>query len=397
MLANRLNDIYYIGLGRTAIVWAWGDEGSPKGKFGGQGKTPNIWREVGSNMQRATQGTHKDPGKEVEDFAERLQCAEEMQVCNDETVQDTMDSAWGVIDPEFAASVLENERYRSNPYYFSTKQLLLSPLMRAVLFDWMMEVSHSFRLRRETYYLAVLAVDRYLSLVANIRKEEYQLIGLAALYISAKVEEVSVRKLGEFAQSADNGFHKADITRMERRLLGSLKWKVCIGTPSELLNWLTWQWDIFLDSRFPCDIRFHSATAQSYRHYRELFQVLDLAYLDVTVLLYPPRYLALGLLYIMVSRYFQEAVFQGDLTSLDLLAQQSQQVEELFAGFLRITGLVDTLKDLFPALDYLYGFLDLQFHTENRPLVSAEQNEDLLSCQTHNPFNVAFISRKLRL
>jgi len=110
-------------------------------------------------MQRATQGSHKDPGKEVEDFAERLQCAEEMQVCNDETVQDTMDSAWGVIDPEFAASVLENERYRSNPYYFSTKQPLLSPLMRAVLFDWMMEVSHSFRLRRETYYLAVLAVD----------------------------------------------------------------------------------------------------------------------------------------------------------------------------------------------------------------------------------------------
>lgn len=122
--------------------------------------------------------------------------------------------------------------------------------------------------------------------------------------------------------------------------------------------------------------------------------MLDLAYLDVTVLLYPPRYLAMGLLHIMVSRYFQEAA--GDLTSLDILARQSQQVEVLFAEFMRSTGLVERLKDLFPALDFLYGFLDLQFYTEHRPLMSAEQNEDLLSCQMHNPHNVAFISWKMR-
>ena len=346
-------------------------------------------------MQRETQWLQTRSGEleEVDEFAQRLQCPEEMEVCS-EPVVDTEDSASGVVDAEFASAVLESERYRSNPYYFDTKQPLLSPLMRAILFDWMMEVSYSFRLRRETYYLAVLAVDRYLSVVADIRKEEYQLVGLAALYISAKVEEVSVRKLNEFAQSADNGFHKADICRMERCILRSLKWKIFIGTPNALLNWLTWQWDTFLDSHFPCDIHFHSPTPQSYRHYRELFQVLDLAYLDVTVLLYPPRYLALGLLYIMVSRYFQEAV--GDLTSLDSLAQQSQQVEALFSEFMRSTGLAVRLKDLFPVLDFLYGFLDLQFHTEHRPLVSAEQNEDLLSCQMHNPHNAAFIFRKMR-
>jgi hypothetical protein len=350
-------------------------------------------------MQRGAQwmqGTRSRAlGKEEEDeFVQRLQCPEEMEVCNEEPVLVDTEDSWGVTDPDFASSVIESERYRSNPYYFNTKQPLLSPLMRAILFDWMMEVSYSFRLRRETYYLAVLSVDRYLSVVADIRKEEYQLVGLSALYISAKVEEVSVRKLNEFAQSADNGFRKADICRMERCILRSLKWKIFIGTPSALLNWLTWQWDAFLDSHFPCDIHFHSPTPQSYRHYCELFQVLDLAYLDVAVLLYPPRYLTTGLLYIMVSRYFQEAV--GDLASLEILAQQSQQVEVLFSEFMRSTGLVDTLKDLFPALDFLYGFLELQFHTDNRPLVSAEQNEDLLSCQMHNPHNVTFISRKMR-
>lgn len=334
--------------------------------------------------------------EEVDEFAQRLQCPEEMEVCSEDCTPDTLDSAAGLFDPDFAFSVIENERYRSNAYYFTSKQPLLSPLMRAILFDWMMEVSCSFRLRRETYYLGVLTVDRYLSVVSNIRKEEYQLVGLAALYVSAKAEEVSVRKLCEFAQSADNGFHLADIRRMERCILSSLKWKFFIGTPCALLNWLTAQWDIYLDSRLILDVHFHTPTPQSYRHYRELFQVLDLAYLDISVLLYPQRHLTLALLYIMISRYFQESVVEGDIASLDLFTQQSQQVEVLFSDFMRSTGLCESLKDLFPALDYLYGFLDMQFHTENRPLVLVEQNEELLSIQTHNPFNMGFISRKMR-
>lgn len=162
-----------------------------------------------------------DLGKEdVDEFVQSLLCPEEMELCSKEPVVVEEEYASGLVDAEFASSVLESDWYRSNPYYFNTKQPLLSPLIRAILFNWMTEVSYSFRLRRETYYLAVLAVDRYLSVVAGICKEEYQLVGLAALYISAKVEEVSVRKLSEFAQSADNGFRKVeDVCRMEKCIL----------------------------------------------------------------------------------------------------------------------------------------------------------------------------------
>jgi len=35
--------------------------------------------------------------------------------------------------------------------------------MRLILFDWMMEVCEEFMLKRETYYMAINYVDRYLA------------------------------------------------------------------------------------------------------------------------------------------------------------------------------------------------------------------------------------------
>ena len=45
-----------------------------------------------------------------------------------------------------------------------------------------------YRLHRETYYLALDFVDRYLSEKTNIPKQRLQLIGTTALFIAAKME-----------------------------------------------------------------------------------------------------------------------------------------------------------------------------------------------------------------
>ena len=53
----------------------------------------------------------------------------------------------------------------------------LQPRMRAILMDWMIEVSEVYRLHRETFYLAVDFIDRYLSATRNMQKTRLQLIG----------------------------------------------------------------------------------------------------------------------------------------------------------------------------------------------------------------------------
>ncbi len=56
-----------------------------------------------------------------------------------------------------------------------------------------------YRLHRETFYLAVDFLDRYLGISSNIPKNRLQLIGVTCLFIGAKLEEIYPPKLQEFA------------------------------------------------------------------------------------------------------------------------------------------------------------------------------------------------------
>lgn len=63
----------------------------------------------------------------------------------------------------------------------------LQPRMRAILLDWIIEVCEVYKLHRETYYLTVDYLDRYLSAKSNISKNQLQLIGITCLFIASKV------------------------------------------------------------------------------------------------------------------------------------------------------------------------------------------------------------------
>ena len=61
----------------------------------------------------------------------------------------------------------------------------LQPRMRSILMDWMIEVSEVYRLHRETFYLAVDFIDRYLSATRAMQKTRLQLIGTGEIYCSS--------------------------------------------------------------------------------------------------------------------------------------------------------------------------------------------------------------------
>jgi cyclin E len=76
--------------------------------------------------------------------------------------------------------------------------------MREILVDWMMEVAEEFMIKRDTVYVAVDYVDRYISLADyELPKNELQLIGTSALYMACKVDEVYVPRIGDFALATD--------------------------------------------------------------------------------------------------------------------------------------------------------------------------------------------------
>lgn len=111
----------------------------------------------------------------------------------------------------------------------------LQPRMRAILLDWLNEVCEVYKLHRETYYLALDYLDRYLSTNVSISKTYLQLIGITCLFIAAKVEEIYPPKLSEFAYVTDGACSEEDILKQELVILSALKWQT---SPVTIIGWL---------------------------------------------------------------------------------------------------------------------------------------------------------------
>ncbi|CRL00456.1 CLUMA_CG013719, isoform A [Clunio marinus] len=112
----------------------------------------------------------------------------------------------------------------------------LQPRMRAILLDWLIEVCEVYKLHRETYYLTVDYLDRYLTLKHNISKNQLQLIGITCLFIASKVEEIYPPKLQEFAYVTDSACTEEDILQQEILILQSLNWSI---TPVTIIGWVS--------------------------------------------------------------------------------------------------------------------------------------------------------------
>lgn len=132
----------------------------------------------------------------------------------------------------FKEDVVEKDR---EPNVFK-RHPNLTPRMRAILFDWLMEVCDVYKLRRVTYYLAIDYVDRYLSRVDELPKNQLQLLGITCLFIAAKVEEIYPPKLTELAYVTDGACTDQEMLLKEMAVLKVLNWDVSPMTVSGWLN-----------------------------------------------------------------------------------------------------------------------------------------------------------------
>ena len=79
--------------------------------------------------------------------------------------------------------------------------------MRAVLLDWLIEVHCQFRLLQETLYMAVGILDRFLEAEgASIKRCKLQLVGVTAMWIASKVEEMFAPEVSDFVYVTDNSY-----------------------------------------------------------------------------------------------------------------------------------------------------------------------------------------------
>ncbi|KAL1548773.1 G2/mitotic-specific cyclin-2 [Salvia divinorum] len=102
--------------------------------------------------------------------------------------------------------------------------------MRAILVDWLVQVHNKFELSQETLYLTINLVDRYLASKSTARKE-LQLVGLGAMLIASKYEEIWAPEVNELVFISDKTYSSAHILCMEKMILGQLEWSLTVPTP----------------------------------------------------------------------------------------------------------------------------------------------------------------------
>ncbi len=87
--------------------------------------------------------------------------------------------------------------------------------------DWLIEFADDFKLVPETLYLAVNYVDRFLS-KKNVPKHRLQLVGVTAIFIASKYEEINPCTVDNLVEFCDNWFPAQDILAMEWCMLDAL-------------------------------------------------------------------------------------------------------------------------------------------------------------------------------
>ncbi|XP_061360059.1 G2/mitotic-specific cyclin S13-7-like [Gastrolobium bilobum] len=124
---------------------------------------------------------------------------------------------------------VENES-RHHHYMNTQHQPEIKKRMRKVLVDWLMDVHSKFDLSLETLYLTINIIDRFLA-VKPVPKRVLQLVGVSAMLIASKYEEIWAPQVNEFVFLSDRAYTHEQILGMEKIKLGTLEWNLTVPTP----------------------------------------------------------------------------------------------------------------------------------------------------------------------
>lgn len=166
----------------------------------------------------------------------------------------------------------EEGRHLPQPGYME-RQPHVNSKMRAILVDWLTDVHKKYKLRPETLFLAISLVDRFLEKRSTLRRH-LQLVGVTALLIAAKFEELYPPQIHDFVHVTDKAYTTEEVIRMEVSMLTALDFVICRPTAVHFME------------------RYQCVNGCSEAH-RDLAQyLLELTLIDYKMVKYSPSHLA---------------------------------------------------------------------------------------------------------
>ncbi|XP_048325412.2 putative cyclin-B3-1 isoform X2 [Ziziphus jujuba] len=155
----------------------------------------------------------------------------------------------------------------------------LTPHMRAILINWLIEVHFKFDLMQETLYLMVTLLDRYLSQVI-VEKNELQLVGLTALLLASKYEDFWHPRVKDLISISAESYTRDQMLGMESLILKKLKFRLNAPTPY-----------VFM-------LRFLKAAQSDTKLEHLAFYLIELSLVEYEALMFKPSLLCASAIYV---------------------------------------------------------------------------------------------------
>lgn len=125
--------------------------------------------------------------------------------------------------PKITSFLLQEEKQYVLPDDFMANQAEVTEKMRAYLVDWLAELHFRFQLWSETLYVTIGIIDRFLAIETNLKKSEMQCLGITALHIAGKYEEIYPPELRKILKITNEVVPRKDVIDMEFRVLIALQ------------------------------------------------------------------------------------------------------------------------------------------------------------------------------
>jgi cyclin B len=121
---------------------------------------------------------------------------------------------------------------------FMVDQKEINSKMRSILIDWLIDVHFKFGFTDETLFLTVSIIDRYISL-SQLSRSNFQLLGISALMIACKHEEIDLPKMDDFIYITDHAYVKNEMIKMEYDILNKLNFSFLYPSPIKFFEYLS--------------------------------------------------------------------------------------------------------------------------------------------------------------
>ncbi|XP_066245741.1 G2/mitotic-specific cyclin-B [Euwallacea similis] len=106
------------------------------------------------------------------------------------------------------------------------ENMKVNPKMRFTLVSWLVDAHRNFNLELDTLHLCVSILDRFLQANKSVDRSNLQLVGVAALLLSAKYEEIYMPSLSDFVYICDGAFTSQQIIQMELKIVKCLDFRM---------------------------------------------------------------------------------------------------------------------------------------------------------------------------